>query len=157
MSLTDTSTAETRVVQFNPERLKGKLENLYADLEVPGATGQLQQFRLLKNAVLDVDLRFDALISRDWNSDKITDFLNFVLSLATPRQGDSVGDIDPPYCLFVWPRLYTLVARVRSPTWEDLRFANTGARTLTTISFQLHQFVSFRRTSEDMRKRGLNA
>lgn len=157
MSLTDTSTAETRVVQFNPERLKGKLESLYADLEVLGGTGQQQQFRLLKNAVLDIDLRFDALVSREWNADKITDFHNFVLSLATPRQGDAVGDIDPPYCLFVWPRLYTIVARVRNPTWEHLRFASSGAATLTTISFQLHQFNSFRRTSEDVRKRGLNA
>jgi len=156
MSLTNTDTAETLVVQHNPERLGAKLEPMFSEPEVLGSSGQEQQFQLLKNAVIDIELRFDALVERQWTADKITDALNFIMSLAAPRGGDSVQDIDPPYTLFVWPRLYTVVGRVWAPAWEDQRFARTGARTLTVVKFQIKQITRVRRTSEDFRRRGLN-
>jgi len=157
MSLTNTDTAETLVVQFNPEKLSGKLEPIFAALEVLGASGQEEQFRYLKNASIDIELRFDALIDRTWNAAKLQDSMNFILSLAAPRQGDTVQDIDPPYTLFVWPRLYAIVGRVKAPTWEDLRFAMNGACTLRTVRFQLSQITNARRTSTDFRRRGLNS
>lgn len=157
MSLTNTDTGETLVVQFNPEKISAKLEPVFAELDVLGASGQDQQFRLLKNAQIDLELRFDALVQREWDADKITSAINFILALATPRSGDSVQDIDPPYVLFVWPRLYTLVGRIWQPSVEDLRFARTGARTLSVVKFQIRKIYTARRTSAEVRQKGLNA
>lgn len=155
MSLVDTDAAEWLDVQFNPERLQTKLEAVFNDLVTLGAAGEEPQFKNSKGFTIDFELRFDALVSREWNAQKIEKAKNFLWSCATPREGDGVGTIDPPKILFVWPRLYTVVGRISSPSCEEQRFARTGECTLMVAKIQIREVLSARRTSERVRQAGI--
>lgn len=154
MSLTNTRTAELLRVQFNPERLTEKLEAVFNELEVQGNSHQELQFKHAKNLTTDFELRFDGLISREWDADRLEEARRFLLSLAQPSRGDRIGTVDPPPVIFVWPRLYAIVARIYTPSFDHVRFASTGAPTLSIAKIQLKQVLSVRRTSEDLRRDG---
>lgn len=155
MSIVDTDEAERLDVQFNPEKLSSKLEAAFNELDVLGASSQEQQFKYGKNFVIDFELRFDALVSREWNATKLEKAKRFLWSCATPRAGDGVGTIDPPKILFVWPRLYTVVGRINGPAFEEQRFAKTGECTLMVAKIQIKEVLSARRTSEQVRRAGM--
>lgn len=155
MSLTNTDTAETLVVQFNPEKVREKLDPVFKELEVMGAAGTVDQYQLTKSLQIEFDLHFDCLVDREWTAAKLDDARRFILSLGYPSAGESVGQSAPPPVLFVWPKLYSIVSRVRAPQFEFTRFASTGAPTLATSKFDLRQIISIRRTSEQVRTQGM--
>jgi hypothetical protein len=154
MSLTNTRTTELLRVQFNPERLSEKIEAVFNELEIQGHSHQVLQFKHSKNLTVDFELRFDALVQREWDADRIEEARRFLMSLAQPSRGDRVGTVDPPPVLFVWPRLYAIVARIYAPSFEHVRFAATGAPTLTIARVAIKQVLDARRTSEDLRRDG---
>lgn len=154
MTLTNTRTVETLRVQFNPERLSEKIEAVFTELEILGNSHQLLQFKHAKNIIVGFDLRFDALVQREWNAAKLLDARKFIFSLAQPSRGDKVGTVDPPEVIFTWPKLYSITARIHTPSFEHTRFARSGAPTLSVCRIDLKEVLDIRRTSEDMRQDG---
>jgi hypothetical protein len=154
MSLTNTRTVEMLRVQFNPEHLSEKIEAIFKDLEVLGESGQPMLFRFSRNIAVELELRFDALIDRQWDAARLEQARRFLLSLALPSRGDRLGTVDPPPVLFVWPKMYSLVGRISTPTIDHVRFARTGPSTLMIAKLAFKEILEARRTSEDMRQYG---
>lgn len=154
MTFTDLVTLETWTAQFRPEQLTAKLDPVYSELEILGGSATVDQFRHTKSLSIEIELYFDCLAQKGWTAATLDDAERFLSSLAYPVRGDTPGQGKPPNVLFVWPKVYSVVARVGPATWTKKRSASTGPFTLATAKLELRQVLSIRRTSDDVRARG---
>lgn len=159
MSLADLGTGDFLEAQYNPVKLKRKIQPIWNKLKVLGHSHEPLQYSNTSSVSFAFDLAFSCWDDRasPVQMAKIIDkAARFLESLCYARRGgqDIVGG-SPPRILFVWPRLISLTAVIDDLEIEDTDFNVEGASIRFTAAIKLNEIRDTRLYSEDVRASGM--
>lgn len=161
VTLTDVDTNEFITAQFNPDEVKEKVSVVFSRMKVLGQGGQERHYEGTENMQIDMEFGFDALSNNGTGrldmsgAEGIEDARRFLLSLCYPRkQPSGIDDGGSANILFVWPKLYTLIAQIMSIEITHKQFASSGASVLFAAKITFEVTFNKQLTREDVRTYG---
>lgn len=159
MSLADISNGDFIEAQYNPVKLKRKIQVVWNKLKVLGHSHEPLQYSNTSNVSFAFDLAFscwDDRASPVQMAKIIDNAQRFLQSLCySKRGGQDIVSGAPPRVLFVWPKLVSLTARIEEIEIEDTDFNVEGASIRFTASIKLEEIRDARLFSEDVRATGM--
>lgn len=152
VQLGNLDTGESMAAQYAPTELKEKYGASYAKQEVPGLSHKLMQFTSGENAVVELELEFNALVNPKISID---DQRRFLMSLVVPRRGaTNVTTGSPARVLFFWPEMFSMTCRLTSLEMTHTFFKETGGPALFKAKLALEEARETRLYAEDVRAGG---
>lgn len=154
MSIANLATAETLVMQYNPESLREEIEAIYAEQTIEGMSHQQQQYTATKNHHFPaIVLSFDSLTKqaggKSYDLLKARNFLQAMMY--SSRASKDVASGAPPRALFVWPGFISMRCHIWKLSFDNWRFPKTpGAPSGFRVTVDLKEVRDVRLFMEDV-------
>ena len=168
VSITNTSTGEGWFAMFNPTRFDEQVEVNWNRSRVLGLSHEPLQYGNTGNWKFDLDLYmrgtqtpiinpFTEVDIKDKAPKGLNDIMairKFLMSLAYPVSGTTVGDGGPPRVLVVWPNIMSITTVVTSVKISNQRFNLEGYPVEYVASVSFEEIRDTRISSSDIRRLG---
>lgn len=168
VSLTNLNTGEGWMAMFNPTTFEEQVEVNWNRQHVLGLSHEPLQYGNTGNWNFELDLYmrgnkpttvnpFTEATVKDKSPKGLSDIMairKFLMSLAYPVSGATIGEGGPPRVLVVWPHIMSLVCVVTSLKLANQRFNFEGYPVEYVASVGFEEIRDTRITSGDIRQLG---
>lgn len=167
MSLTNLSTGELMVAQYNPQELEETLSVNWNELSVLGMSHKPLQYQNTGNHAFKFKLEFSAINAmgqkvapsiavENFNGQTyVLNARNYLLSLCYPSRGaNTIIGGGPPRVLFYWPQSVAIDAVIGELSLHHKSFNHRLGTSRLEVDVSLREIRDVRLVSEDVREYG---
>lgn len=149
VTITNLSSGDTLVAQFNPTELQEQVQANYVNQQVPGLSHEVLQFGNTGNYGFPLSLFFRAGAPKELIA--MHRARRFLLSLAYPKGvAQDIAGGGAPRVLVVWPRMISMTCIVRSVQITHSLFNVQGRSRVYTANVKFEEIRDFRISSEEV-------